>query len=246
MEKNSVRKIYLLALLLFTLVVKEGYSQTPLTKVDGDQLTYILPAPQTDGTISVEQALVNRRSHRNFTDEAISAEQLSQVLWAAYGITIPIPDNPNLRGGLRTAPSAGALYPFEIYILVGKVTDIETGLYQYISQEHKIVKVTDKDLRESLSVAAFGQVQIKEAPISLLYAAIYSRMTGKYGDRGRDRFVCIDLGHSAQNVYLQAEALNLGTCAIGGFNDEEVVKLMQLPEEEVPLFIMPVGHYNKP
>ena len=244
MTKRPVKKIYLLVLILFTLVTKEGQSQNSLTKVDGEQPAYILPSPQTDGTISIEHALANRRSHRSFTDEAISAEQLSQVLWAAYGITNPIPGNPNLRGGLRTAPSAGALYPFEIYILVGKVTGVETGLYQYISQEHKIVKVTDQDLREGLSVAAFGQVHIKEAPISILYAAIYSRMTGKYGDRGRDRFVCIDLGHSAQNVYLQAGALNLGTCAVGGFNDEKVVELMQLPEEEVPLYIMPVGHYK--
>ena len=249
MTKNSAKKIYLLVLVLFTLLAckntEKGQSQTPLTKIDGEQFTYILPSPLTDGTVSVEHALSNRRSHRNFTDEAISAEQLSQILWAAYGITSPVPDRPKLRGGFRTAPSAGGLYPFEIYVLVGKVTGVEAGLYKYISQEHKIVRVTGQDLRESLSVASFGQVQIKEAPVSILYAAIYSRMTEKYGDRGRDRFVCIDLGHSAQNIYLQAETLNLGTCAVGGFDDEKVVEVMQLPEEEIPLFIMPVGYYNK-
>jgi len=244
MTKISVKKIYLLVIVLFTLVITEGHSQTPLTKVDGDQLTYILPSPQADGKISVEHALANRRSHRSYTDQAISAEQLSQVLWAAYGITSPRPDSPNLRGGLRTAPSAGGLYPYEIYILVGKVNGIETGLYHYVSQEHKIVKVRDQDLRESLSVASFGQNQIKEAPVTLLYAAIYGRMVARYGARGTDRFVYIDLGHSAQNVYLQAEALKLGTCSVGGFDDEKVIEIMQLPEEEIPLYIMPLGHYK--
>ena len=246
--KNSVKKIYLLVLVLFALAAckntKEGQTQTPLTKVDGEQLTYILPSPLTDGTVSVEYALANRRSQRNFTDQAISAEQLSQLLWAAYGVTRPIPDHPNLRGGLRTAPSAGGLYPFEIYVLIGKVTGVETGVYKYVSQEHKIVRVTDQDLRESLSAASYGQTHIKEAPISILHAAIYSRTTGKYGDRGRG-FVYMDAGHSSQNIYLQAEALGLGTCTVGGFSDEAVAKVMQLPEEEVPLCIMPVGSYNK-
>ena len=216
-----------------------------LTKIEGAPTAYILPSPDIDGDISVEKALANRRSHRNFVDREISAEQLSQILWAAYGVTELMPNYPFLRGGLRTAPSAGALYPFEIYVVAGKVKNIEAGVYKYISQEHKIVMTIDKDLREALYLAALRQDMIKEAPAVIVYSAIFSRMTDKYGVRGRERYVCMDLGHSAQNVYLQAEALHLGTCAIGAFNDSEICKTLQLPENEEPLCIMPIGYYYK-
>ena len=247
--KISTGKIYLLTFAFISLVAcqnaGEEQPQSKLTKLDGAQLAYELPSPKTDGNVSVERALKNRRSQRRFVDKAISAEQLSQILWAAYGITQPIPDRPALRGGLRAAASAGALYPFEIYAIIGKVDGVEPGVYKYISEEHKIVRTIDKDLREEFSKVSLNQAHIKEAPVSIFYSAIYSRMTKKYGDRGGDRYVCMDLGHSAQNVYLQAEALNLGTCAIGAFSDDKVAELFQLPEEEVPLYIMPVGHYYK-
>jgi len=156
-----------------------------------------------------------------------------------------MPDRPALRGGLRTAASAGALYPFEIYVAVGNVKGIEAGLYKYISEEHKIVRLIDKDIREELCAAALGQKMVQEAPATIAYSAIYERMTKKYGDRGRDRYVCMDLGHSAQNVYLQAEAMNLGTCAIGAFIDEKVAEVLQLTAEEEPLYLMPIGYYYR-
>ena len=247
--KILIRKVYLLALVFTTIVACKNtggeQSQTKLIKLEGAQLSYALPSPITNGKVSVERALANRRSQRSFVDKAISAEQLSQILWAAYGITQPTPDRPALRGGFRAAPSAGALYPFEIYAIIGKVDGVEPGVYKYISEEHKIIRKIDKDLRDEFSKVALGQAHIKEAPVSIFYSAIYSRMTIKYGDRGADRYVCMDLGHSAQNIYLQAEALNLGTCAIGAFSDDKVADLFQLPEEEVPLYIMPVGHYYR-
>ena len=213
--------------------------------IEGTPLSYVLPAPQTDGTMSVERAIANRRTHRNFIDKAISAEQLSQILWSAYGITDTKSERAQTRGGLRAAPSAGALYPFEVYAIVGNVTGIEAGVYKYNAAENKITKTMDGDIRAELSVACLGQVQVKDAPASILYSAIYSKSMQKYGDRGRDRYVCMDIGHSAQNVYLQAETLNLGTCAIGAFTDEQVAELMQLPEEEITLYIMPIGYYYK-
>jgi len=248
--KRLTGKIYLLLFILCSLTACKNsengdQAQSKLTKVEGPQLTYILPSPQTNGTVSVEQALENRRSRRDFIDKAISAEQLSQILWAAYGVTNAIPDNPSLGGGLRTAPSAGALYPFEIYAVIGKVNGIEAGVYKYIAKDHKIIRTIDRDIREELSAVALGQEFLKKAPVTILYSAIYSRMTQKYGDRGRDRYVCMDLGHSAQNIYLQAETLNLGTCAIGAFVDSKMAELLQLTEEEEPLYIMPVGHYNR-
>ena len=208
------------------------------------QLTYILPPPRTDSNMSVERALAARRSRRHFQDRALSAEQLSQILWAAYGITYPIPHHPNLRGGLRTTPSAGALFPLEIYVVIGNVEGIEPGLYRYISEEHKIVRVIDRDIRSELSDAALGQRMIREAPAVVVFSAVISRMTARYGPRGR-RYVYMEIGHSAQNIYLQAEALGLGTCAVGAFSDGRVRQLLQLPANEEPLYIMPIGYFYR-
>ena len=213
-----------------------------LTKTENSPLTYILPSPKIKGNVSVEDALANRRSHRHFQNKELSAEQLSQILWAAYGITRPIPERSSLRGGLRTTPSAGALYPLEIYAAVGNVTGIEAGVYKYVSQGHKIIRTIDKDIRKELSTAALGQVMVSDAPVTVIYSAVFSSITRRYGERGRERYVFMELGHSAQNIYLQAEALGIGTCAIGAFIDGKVSELLQLPTEEVPLYLMPLGY----
>jgi SagB-type dehydrogenase family enzyme len=154
-----------------------------------------------------------------------------------------MPERPGLKGGLRTAPSAGATYPLQLYVLIGKVTGIEPGVYKYVPQGHRIIRVIDRDVKASLASAALGQEMIKIAPACLFYSADFSLTTGRYGERGRERYVCMDLGHSAENVYLQAEALHLGTCAVGAFNDAEVRAVMQLPANEEPLYIMPIGRY---
>ncbi len=243
-----MKKIFLI---LFPLIfgigctdkVKSPEEKTDLVKMENPQLSYVLPSPQVDGDVSVEKAISSRRSHRSYLKDAITAEELSQILWSAYGITKPLQGYKQTRGGLRTAPSAGARYPLEIYALVGNVRGIEPGVYRYVPEQHKIVRIIDKDIKEELSAAALGQEMISVAPACLFYSAVYSRTTERYGDRGRERYVCMDLGHSAENVYLQAEALHLGTCAIGAFDDAEVRKVMQLPEEEEPLYIMPIGRY---
>ncbi len=214
-----------------------------LTRIDSSGLTYLLPSPEIKGSISVEETLFNRRSRRHYQEVAISAEDLSQILWAAYGITMPRDDYAFLKGGLRTAPSAGGLYPLEIYVLVGKVKGIEPGVYKYISKKHKIVRTINKDIREDLCSAALNQEMISKAPVVIFFSAVFNRTTKKYGSRGRERYVCMDLGHSAQNIYLQVEALHLGTCAIGAFNDSTVKQTMELPTEEEPLYIMPIGHF---
>ncbi|MBA7537150.1 hypothetical protein ES705_29417 [subsurface metagenome] len=202
-----------------------------------------LPSPQTDSIVSLEQTLLKRRSHRNFLNDAINLEELSQILWAAYGITKSKNFPPSLQGGFKTAPSAGATYPLNLYAVAGNVKGIETGVYRYISLDHKLKRMIDEDVRQFLAQAAFDQEMIRIAPAAIFFSAVFERATKRYGNRGRDRYVCTDLGHSAQNVYLQAEALNLGTCAIGAFNDKQVREVMQLSEEEEPLYIMPVGKY---
>lgn len=249
LKKTDFAFILLLPLvILFTSCSKEAKTsqgENTLKKIESEQLTYILPTPQTQGDISVEEALNKRRSQRDYRTDAISAEELSQVLWAAYGITQPMAGYPKMRGGFRTAPSAGATYPLEIYAVVGNVKDVEPGVYKYFPDGHKIVMVIDKDIRKELTSAALNQKMITDAPASLFYSAVFSRTTERYGDRGKLRYVCMDLGHSAENVYLQCEALNLGTCAIGAFNDDRVREVMQLPDDEEPLYIMPIGKYYK-
>ncbi len=203
---------------------------------------YQLPSPMVEGGLTLAEALHKRRSQRDYLNKPLSAGQVSQVLWAAYGITQPRETPPFLRGGLRTAPSAGARYPLEVFLLAGQVEGLPAGLYRYIAQEHRLQLVAGEDLRAELCEAAYGQEMVEEAPAVLLYTAIFDRCTSKYGERGRERYVCMDLGHSAQNVYLQVQSLGLGTCAIGAFDDEQVKKVAGLPLKEEPLYLMPFGY----
>ena len=202
----------------------------------------VLPDPQLRGELSVEEALHARRSVREYADTALTLAEVSQVLWAAYGITRPLPSGPGfLRGGLRTAPSAGATYPLELYLVAGLVEGLAPGVYRYDSRRHGLRPVAAGDVRADLAGAALGQKFISAAPVSVIYSAVFARTTGKYGERGRDRYVCMDVGHSAENVYLQCAALGLGTCAIGAFDDAAVKRVVGMPNPEEPLYIMPVG-----
>jgi len=194
--------------------------------------TIQLPEPAYKGHISVEEALLKRRSVRSYKDAPLTIAEASQLLWAAQGITS--------RGALRTAPSAGALYPLELYIAVGNVKDLPEGVYKYRPHDHSLMRVVKGDKRIELCNAALGQSPVKSAPAVIVFAAVYERTTLKYGDRGM-QYVHIETGHAAQNVSLQAAALNLGTVAIGAFYDEQVRKAINMADRELPLYIMPVG-----
>lgn len=218
--------------------------ENSISKVKGSDNLFELPAPNLRGKISLEETLQNRRSRRDFKDIALTASQVSQMLWAAYGITKPLKTPDFVRGGLKTAPSAGARYPLDIYLVVGKVKGLEAGVYKYIPAGHKLIKLMNGDIRNKLHEACWYQEMIAKAPITIAYTAIFERCTIKYGNRGRERYVCMDVGHSGENVYLQAEALGLGTCAVGAFEDDEVSKVLKLQEKEEILYLMPVGHYK--
>ncbi len=194
--------------------------------------TIILPEPRDSGEISVEEALLERRSVRNYKDEALTLAEISQLLWAAQGITD--------LGGYRTAPSAGALYPLEVYVVAGNVDGLQAGIYKYRPQGHELEKVAGGDVRAELCAAALDQEFIEDGAAVLVFAAVYERTTGKYGERGV-RYVHMEVGHAAQNVYLQAVSLGLGTVVIGAFHDDEVEKLLQMQDDERVLCIMPVG-----
>lgn len=191
-----------------------------------------LPAPSYESSTSVEEALYRRRSIREYSNESLTLLQISQLLWAAQGITHP--------NGYRTSPSAGALYPLEVYLLAGKVDELVAGIYRYLPQEHALILTTSGDRRQSVYDAALDQDMILDAPASLVISAVYERTSVKYGSRG-SRYVHMEVGCAAQNVYLQAESLNLGTVFIGAFHDDKVKKALKLQEQEQPLAILPVG-----
>ncbi|MEM3551152.1 MAG: SagB/ThcOx family dehydrogenase [Candidatus Bathyarchaeia archaeon] len=197
-----------------------------------DGLEVALPTPRNDSAVSVEEALWKRRSIREYADESLTIQEVSQLLWAAQGITD--------SRGFRTAPSAGALYPLEVYVAVGNVENLSEGVYKYKPYGHKLVKVLDGDKRGVLAAAALGQAWVKDGAIDIVIAAVYDRTTAKYGDRGI-RYVHMEAGHAAQNICLQATAMGLGTVTVGAFYDEEVKSLLSLPENEQPLYILPVG-----
>ncbi len=176
--------------------------------------------------------MLGRRSVREYADLPLSLEEVSQLLWAAQGITSD--------WGGRTAPSAGALYPLEVYLVVGSVDNLGVGVYKYQPQEHALVRVGDGDVRAELASAALRQSFVAEAAVDIVIGAVYERTTRKYGDRGV-RYVHMEAGHAAQNIYLEVVALDLGTVTIGAFSDELVMDILDMPESEVPLYIMPVG-----
>ena len=192
-----------------------------------------LPRPKYDSSTSVEQALLERRSVRVYKDEPLTFMEVSQLLWAAQGIT-------ESSRGFRTAPSAGALYPLEVYVVIGNVEEITQGVYKYKPHEHELVKISHGNVRDELTIAALGQNWIGKSAIVIVFAAIYERTTKKYGDRGI-RYVHMEAGHVAQNVCLQAVSLNLGTVVVAAFKDEKVRKILNMSAKEQPLYIIPVG-----
>jgi SagB-type dehydrogenase family enzyme len=191
-----------------------------------------LPQPRYDSDVSLEETLVKRRSVRDYTREPLALEEVSQIVWAAQGISSD-------RGG-RTSPSAGALYPLEVYLIVGNVKGLAAGVYRYMPKGHELVMVSEGDIRAALADAALGQSPVKYGAVDIVLTSVYDRTTKKYGDRGI-RYVLIEIGHVAQNICLQATAMELGSVMIGAFHDDEVKGLLKLPKEEDPLYIIPIG-----
>jgi len=194
-----------------------------------------LPPPSQKGEISLEEAISRRRSIRDFTSEPVSQSQLSQILWAAQGIS-------DMRWKYRTVPSAGATYPLEIFVVCGQnsIEEIGDGIYHYSIAHHSLTLHHQGDVRSDLARAALNQGFIYEAPLDIVICALYQRTTLTYGSRG-ERYVHMEVGHTGQNIYLQAAALGLATVAIGAFNDERVREVLQLDKQYKPLYIMPVG-----
>jgi SagB-type dehydrogenase family enzyme len=180
------------------------------------------------GTLTLEEALAQRRSIREFSDMPLTLDELGQLLWAAQGITHP--------AGYRTAPSAGALYPLEIYVLT------EESTYHYDPTGHRLRLHQPGDLRPALHGAALEQDAVLNAPAVFVIAAVYERLEGKYGKERSPRYAQLEAGHAAQGLLLQAVALNLGAVPIGAFKDDRVREVLSMPDNHRPLYLIPVGH----
>jgi SagB-type dehydrogenase family enzyme len=185
--------------------------------------------------MSVREAITRRRSVRDYAIRPLSLTQLSELLWAAQGITEP-------SRQLRTAPSAGALYPLEIYVVVkeGGVTGFDAGIYHYRAQENSLTLVKGGDFSFKLKTAALDQDAVGLAPVNLVTTAVLQRTTVKYGDRGV-QYAFLEAGHAAENVFLQAQSLGLATVVIGAFDDDAVRAMLGVRAAERPMYIQPIG-----
>ena len=187
-----------------------------------------LPRPDTGGEVPLERALTGRRSVREFAARGLSTAQVGQLLWAAQGVTD--------REGRRTAPSAGALYPLELLVVLPE------GSFRYLPAEHALAGVRDGDLRPVLRSAALGQEAVADAPLVVVIAAVPARTAAKYGDERAMRYVLLEAGHAAQNLLLEAVVLGLGAVPVGAFDDARVAAILGLGPGEVPLYLVPVGY----
>jgi len=190
-----------------------------------------LPKPKPQGSISLEQAIGTRKSIRSYKNQALSLEQIGQLLWAGQGLRDAL--------GQRTVPSAGALYPLELYLI------IEEGVYLYIPKNHRLEPHVEGDMRSSLSSAALGQECVAKAPATFLLTAVFSRIETKYGKERSPQYIYLEAGHAAQNMLLQATALGLDGVPVGAFYEEQVSKILQLPLAHYPLYLISLGFAEK-
>ena len=187
-----------------------------------------LPDPKLKGEVSLEEAITNRRSIRYFQNKPISMEDISQLLWAAQGLT----DKLNKY---RSAPSAGGRYPMEIHAITAE------GMFHYHPAKHAIEQLRTGDLRPKLVQAALGQKFIADASLVLIISAIPEKITTRYGDKGV-RYLYQESGHIAQNIHLEATALGLCSVPIGAFTEDVLKASIDLPDDLKPLYIVPIGY----
>ncbi len=189
-----------------------------------------LPPVDSRGATSLEEVLRKRESWRRFSQEPLTNEEVARVMWAAQGVT-------RTWGG-RTAPSAGALFPLEVYVV------LEGGVHHYLPRNHQLLRLSGEDVREALCSAALSQAFIRDAPATVVIAVVFERVTVKYGSRG-ERYAMIEAGHAAQNILLQATSMGLDSVPVGAFHDERVRQVLDLPDDHRPVYLVTVGHRLK-
>jgi SagB-type dehydrogenase family enzyme len=238
-RREILKKItnYLVAIFLMPFFsIKKAMAQKEDGTTRGKERQMNLPKPILKGDVSVEEAIKHRRTIRSYLSKPLTLEQFSQIFWAAQGIT-------GDRGYKRSAPSGGALYPMDIYGIVGDngVKGLKAGIYHYDPHQHAASLITEGDLRKDVAKAALSQMWTARAPLNLVITSEYSRITSKYGTRG-ERYAMIEAGHIGQNIFLQAEALGLRAGIVGAFHDKDVNRVMKINRAHESLLIMPVGY----
>jgi len=201
-----------------------------------ESVTIIMPEPRFDSDVSLEESLLARRSTRNYSSEPLKLDEISQLLWAAQGIT----DD----AGHRTAPSAIALYPMTIYVVVGNVPEILPGIYTYDPKTQSITRTADGDFRNDLTDASMGQVSVRQGAASFVFTADYDIVMSRLGKKG-EMFAQLEAGHAAQNLCLQAAALELGVVTMGAIDNDKVAEVLSLPDNLTPLYVIPAGRMEK-
>ena len=224
---------------------KPGYSQALGAVLDwggqperyktyADVERIALPDPHGYQGLSLEEAVETRRSVRDYSGEPLSQEELSRLLHAAQGITED-------RWGFRAAPSAGALYPIELYAVVHNVAGVEPGVYHYAVREHGLELLQAGDFRAAVTQAGLWQTFLGQANVCFVLSAIFQRTRWKYRERAY-RYVLLEAGHIGQNLYLAATSMGLGACAVGAFLDDDLNDLLGLDgKDEAALYIISVG-----
>ena len=212
----------------------EGRAYGPLSL--RREITMKLTPASFDGTVSLEKAIKQRRTIRSFKSDILTVAQLSQILWSAQGITED-------KGFKRAAPSGGALYPADVYAVLGKncVEGLDEGVYHYLSEGHLITRTGEGDRRGPLANASLQQMWMSKAPVSIVITAEYARICVKYGQRGI-RYALMEAGHIGQNIFLQCRALGLEAGIVGAFDDKKVSEAIAIPANHEPLLIMPLGY----
>ncbi len=198
-----------------------------------------LPKPSLAGKLSVEAAIVGKKSVRDFGAGALPSASISQMLWAANG---NLPPDAVTGATSKVVPSAGGLYPLEVFLATGPdtVSGVPAGVYRYSPQDHTLQALVQGDVRPQLANAALSQMWMARAPALIIIGAVMTRTTSKYGNRGLN-YVLMEVGSAMQNLYLQAESLKLRLASVGAFNDPQVAAVLKLPATVTPFMIMPVG-----
>ncbi|MFW5908096.1 MAG: SagB/ThcOx family dehydrogenase [Desulfosalsimonas sp.] len=228
---KSFFKIAVLVIISFAAITTFGQKGAAAMEVSEEKIIK-LPEPEHDSSTSLEQTLLKRRSQRSYAETPLSLKEVSQLLWAAQGFTN--------KQGFRTAPSAGALYPLEIFVAAGNVQDLKHGIYRYLPKAHGLKPEIDGDKRKELWSEGLRQSPIRQAPAVFVITGVFDRTRSKYGKRGQ-QYVFMEAGHAAQNLCLQSVSLDIGAVTIGAFNDSGVARILGLDKNTTPLYLLPVG-----
>lgn len=233
---RSGYKIFsLVFLLLNSWILSFGQDTEKINKIYAGEKMIKLPRPNYRG-MTLEEALNKRRSVRSYSQKVLTLSQLSQLLFAAQGMTGEIYGHP-----LRSAPSAGALYPIEVYVVLNNVEGLSQGIYHYKVQDHALELLKEGDFRRGISKAGLGQNMLGEANVVFVLSAVFERTQSKYGERGL-RYIYMEAGHISQNISLQAVSLGLGSVSVGAFLDDQANQLIGLDgRKESVIYLHAVG-----